>query len=63
METINFDTKTVGEMVAHNPKAASVFRKLNIDFCCGGNKKLYTERCEGRSKIQRNLGRGNRVAI
>ena len=45
METINFDTKTVGEIVAHNPKAASVFRKLNIDFCCGGNKS-FTEECK-----------------
>ncbi|MCL6218969.1 iron-sulfur cluster repair di-iron protein [Zunongwangia pacifica] len=29
-------TKTVGQMVTQNVKAAHVFKKYNIDFCCGG---------------------------
>jgi regulator of cell morphogenesis and NO signaling len=31
---------TVGEIVAVNYKAADVFKKYDIDFCCGGNKAL-----------------------
>ncbi len=32
--------KTVGEIVAENYKAADVFKKYGIDFCCGGNISL-----------------------
>ena len=45
MDTIQIENKTVGEIVAQNPKAASVFRKLNIDFCCGG-KTNFVDACE-----------------
>jgi regulator of cell morphogenesis and NO signaling len=31
---------TIGEIVAHDFRAASVFREAGIDFCCGGNKSL-----------------------
>lgn len=28
--------RTVGEIVSENIKAADIFKKFNIDFCCGG---------------------------
>ncbi|WP_019537900.1 iron-sulfur cluster repair di-iron protein [Proteiniphilum acetatigenes] len=30
----------VGKIVAENYKAASVFKKYNIDFCCSGNRTI-----------------------
>jgi len=33
---------TIGEMVANDFRAASVFKEAGIDFCCGGNKSLAT---------------------
>ena len=32
--------KTVGEMVTHDHRAAAVFEKYFIDFCCNGGKSL-----------------------
>ena len=32
--------KTIGQFVADNFKAAEVFNKYNIDFCCGGKREL-----------------------
>lgn len=32
--------KTIGEIVAEDFRAASVFRKYNIDFCCKGNRTI-----------------------
>jgi regulator of cell morphogenesis and NO signaling len=32
--------KTLGEIVANNYKAASVFEKFGLDFCCMGNQSL-----------------------
>ncbi len=32
--------QTVGEIVRKSPATARLFRKLNIDFCCGGNVTL-----------------------
>lgn len=40
METQDFNMLQVGEIVAQNPKAADVFSKLNIDYCCGGKVKF-----------------------
>ena len=37
--------KTIGEMVAEDFKAAEVFRKYKIDFCCKGNRTIE-EACE-----------------
>ncbi len=37
---IDINETRVGEIVASKPKAASVFRKLNIDYCCGGKVSL-----------------------
>ena len=36
---------TIGEIVANNFSAASLFKKEGIDFCCGGKKSL-TQACE-----------------
>jgi len=38
------DSITVGEIVADNYRKAEVFRKFDIDFCCGGGKSL-SETC------------------
>ena len=36
--------ETVGDMVRKNPKAAGVFKKYKIDFCCNGNR-FFEEVC------------------
>jgi len=33
---------TIGEIVANDFRAASLFKNVGIDFCCGGNKSLST---------------------
>ena len=38
-------TKTVGELVADDYRAAGVFKRYGIDFCCGG-KKTVADVCE-----------------
>lgn len=40
-----FEELHVGEIVANNPKAAEVFIRLNVDFCCGG-KRSFIEVCQ-----------------
>jgi regulator of cell morphogenesis and NO signaling len=40
---INIPT-TIGEIVANDFRAASIFKEAGIDFCCGGNKSL-TDAC------------------
>ena len=40
---INTET-TVGQLVAHNPAAASILEQAGIDYCCGGHRSL-TEAC------------------
>jgi regulator of cell morphogenesis and NO signaling len=39
------NTQTIGEIVASDFRAASLFKNVGIDFCCGGNKSL-TQACE-----------------
>jgi regulator of cell morphogenesis and NO signaling len=38
----NFSDKTIGELVAADYRAARVFEKYGIDFCCGGKIPLAT---------------------
>lgn len=33
-------TQIIGEVVAEDYRAAKVFRKYNIDFCCTGNRRI-----------------------
>lgn len=40
MNSNNYNTITIGEIVASDFRAASVFKKNHLDFCCGGNKTL-----------------------
>lgn len=40
-------TPTIGEIVARDYRAAAVFDRFGIDFCCGGNRRL-TEVCAER---------------
>lgn len=39
--------KTIGELVAEDFRAAQVFRKYKIDFCCKGNRSIQ-EACENK---------------
>jgi regulator of cell morphogenesis and NO signaling len=45
MTTNELRNLTVGEIVANDFRAASIFKKAGIDFCCGGKKGLV-ETCE-----------------
>lgn len=39
-KTLNQTEETIGEMVTKDFRKAQVFKKLGIDFCCGGKKTL-----------------------
>lgn len=39
MNTFN-TSQSIGDIVSMMPKASEVFKKYNIDFCCGGNRPL-----------------------
>lgn len=49
----NENEETIGELVAKDFRKAQVFKKMGIDFCCGG-KKTLSEVCEkkGIDKLQ-----------
>jgi regulator of cell morphogenesis and NO signaling len=40
MKQTELNTQTIGEIVANDYRAASVFKEAGIDFCCGGNKTI-----------------------
>lgn len=40
MTTDNNNTITIGEIVADDYRAAAIFKRAGIDFCCGGNKSM-----------------------
>ena len=45
METVNYISKTIGEIVTDDFRTAAIFNKNHIDFCCGG-KKILDQACE-----------------
>jgi regulator of cell morphogenesis and NO signaling len=40
MEKNNLESRKIGEIVTDNFKAAGIFKKYGMDFCCGGNSPL-----------------------
>lgn len=48
----NLRTQTVGNIVANNWKAASVFEKYEIEFCCTGNMALESACAKKNVKIE-----------
>ena len=45
---------TIGEIVANDFRAASVFKEAGIDFCCGGNKSL-SDACKEKGSDESHL--------
>ncbi len=41
MDNHFYKSKTLGEIVANDFRAAEIFREAGIDFCCGGKKTLH----------------------
>lgn len=41
---MNIEQSTVGEIVAQDARAAAIFERYEIDFCCNGHRKL-SEAC------------------
>lgn len=48
METIKYGELSLGEIVVNNFRAASLFSKAGLDFCCGG-KKTLNQACDEKS--------------
>lgn len=48
MSISSLKQKTIGEIVANDFRAASIFKNNGIDFCCGGNISL-TEACSSKN--------------
>lgn len=47
MENNNFSQMSLGEIVANDFRAASIFKQAGLDFCCGGKKSLESACREG----------------
>jgi len=45
MSSENYALVTIGKIVADDYRAAAIFKKAGIDFCCGGNKSME-ETCQ-----------------
>lgn len=52
MTTDSKRTITIGGIVADDYRAAAIFKKAGIDFCCGGNKSLEVACEEKNADIQ-----------
>jgi regulator of cell morphogenesis and NO signaling len=48
METNNLESRKIGDIVTDNFKAAEIFKRYGIDFCCGGNSPLK-QACAGKN--------------
>lgn len=48
METNNYKNLTVGQIVTEDFRAAEIFKKNGIDFCCGGQQN-FVEACSEKS--------------
>lgn len=44
MDLTQINKLTIGEIVANDFRASTIFKNVGIDFCCGGNQKV-TEAC------------------
>lgn len=42
-----FNKGTIGQIVADDFRAAAIFKKVGIDFCCGGNQTIE-QACKGK---------------
>jgi len=54
----NYKTKTIGEIVADDFRAAAIFKNAGIDFCCGGNQSMEqacTEKQIDISQLEKSL--------
>lgn len=66
MTKVLFDANTVGEVVAHDFRAASIFKNAGIDFCCGGNKSLHQaciEKGINATNLEKELNELNQLPI
>lgn len=60
MEMFNA-SQTIGDIVSIMPKASEVFKKYNIDFCCGGKRPLAEAIREQKIDERELLGKLNEV--
>ena len=48
----------IGDLVAHDYRTASVFKKNKIDFCCNGNRSIE-EACDKKNIEEIKIKRAN----
>jgi regulator of cell morphogenesis and NO signaling len=48
MSNDNLITTSLGDIVAHDFRAATIFKKAGIDFCCGGKQSL-SQACDDKA--------------
>ncbi len=54
MDKVEFEKLSIGEIVANDYRASTVFKDAGIDFCCGGKQSL-TDACNEKGLIKDNL--------
>jgi regulator of cell morphogenesis and NO signaling len=69
LKELNLKEETIGETVSKDFRKAQIFKKLGIDFCCGG-KKTLKEVCDNKvidykevEKELNNLGEKDNVSL